>query len=860
MTKHVLFSLVLFLSFFWVKSFHIVGGEIEFITVRPGVYRINLIQYKDEAQTENPGYDSNVTIFFFSNKDDALAYQVTLPQVNITAVDYTNFECSIEDLSTSRILYSETVELDPEDFSDEEGYYLVWERCCRNEAIDNIVEPGLTGMKYVLEIPPLWKNDRPFVNTSPILNRPLSDYACVNQLYYVDFIGQDVDGDSLVYRLSTPLNSSSQNPLPQPAPKPHLEINWQPGFNITNIIPGTKPLRINNKGFLTVTASTRGLYVFSVIVEEWRDQEKIGEVQRDFQMLVIDGCNPPDPPEVTVRIPDQDDFDSEVDTLNYSISDDKCFEFIVANIAPGENISFRAEPVNFEDINGVVEDVFSVESRNVGLNQDTLIVTVCAPGCPPDIGKPFIIDLIAADDACPLPQLDTVRLVLNVEPPPNFDPRLAPISPSYTVGVNEILTLNFTGTDQDLDRLLVDFRLLDDEGFIDLESFGFSLNITRQELGIIQGEIIWDTSCSTSDFSENQTFVTSLAVDDEDICNYDNNNGQEIIFSVVLPPNSSPQVTSDAPSDELTIVLGEELNFALDVLDTDQDSVNLIIEGVGFDPADVGVDFSANQTFGSADGVFRWATSCESFDVLNKDFYTFLFITEDFDICQEKNSDTLKIDVQIGIPENMAPFFPSYSFYELEVNQYFELDISAFDNDNGDSLTLRFFDGFRRPSSQTLNFESKKGLSEVSSLLTWTPECDLLDLGETSKTFELIFQAFDDRCPVQASETVSIIFEVKESREFYDRFEPANAFSPNGDGVNDFYSMSNLPNPNQNLPPNNCDDEFQSIIIVDRSGTVVFESGRREFIWRGNNVEAGTYFYSVNFANTKYKGFVQVLK
>ncbi|MEQ8238296.1 MAG: gliding motility-associated C-terminal domain-containing protein [Cyclobacteriaceae bacterium] len=860
MKKHLLFFLVLFLSFFWAKSFHIVGGEIEFITVRPGVYRINLIQYKDEAQTENPGYDPEVEIFFFSNKDNSFVYRITLPQVSIAEVDYTNFECSIEDLSTSRILYSETVELDPEDFSDEEGYYLVWERCCRNEAIDNIVEPGLTGMKYVLEIPPLWKNDRPFVNTSPILNRPLSDYACVNQLYYVDFIGQDVDGDSLVYRLSTPLNSSSQIALPLPTPKPHLEINWEPGFNLNNVVPGPRPLQINTKGFLTVTASTKGLYVFSVIVEEWRDRVKIGEVQRDFQMLVIDGCNPPDPPEVTVKIPDREDFNSEVDTLNYAVADDKCFEFIVANITLGENISFRAEPVNFEDINGIVEDVFSVESRNVGVNQDTLIVTVCAPGCPPFIDKPFIIDLIAADDACPLPQLDTVRLVMNVEPPPNNDPILAPIPPTYTAGINEILTVDFTGTDQDLDQLFVQFGLSEDDGFNDLASLGFSLNVTRDDLGIIQGEIIWDTSCSTSDFSEIQTFATTLSVDDDDICRYVNESAQEIVFSVVLPPNSSPQISSDAPSEELNVVLGERLNFVIDVLDEDQDSVNLIIEGVGFDPADVGVDFNANQTFGLANGFFRWATSCESLDVLNKDFYTFLFITEDFDVCQEKNSDTLRIDVQIDIPENSAPFFPSYSSYELEVNQYFELDISAFDSDTGDSLTLRFFDGFRRPNSQTLNFEVKKGLSEVSSLLSWTPECDLLDLGETSKTFELIFQAFDDRCPVQASETVSIFFEVKETREFYDRFEPANAFSPNGDGINDFYSMSNLPNPNQNLPPNNCDDEFQSIIIVDRSGTVVFESDRRDFIWRGNNVESGTYFYSVNFAKTTYKGFVQVLK
>ena len=71
-----------------------------------------------------------------------------------------------------------------------EGYYIVWERCCRNLNAVNIVNPLGTGMKYVLEIPPLWKNGRIFKNSSPTLFRPLSDYACINQLYYIEFTGE----------------------------------------------------------------------------------------------------------------------------------------------------------------------------------------------------------------------------------------------------------------------------------------------------------------------------------------------------------------------------------------------------------------------------------------------------------------------------------------------------------------------------------------------------------------------------------------------------------------------------------------------------------------------------------------------
>ena len=50
------------------------------------------------------------------------------------------------------------------------------------------------------------------------------------------------------------------------------------------------------RGSITVTPTEVGLYVFSVKADEYRDGVKIAEARRDFQMLVVDGCSPPDPP------------------------------------------------------------------------------------------------------------------------------------------------------------------------------------------------------------------------------------------------------------------------------------------------------------------------------------------------------------------------------------------------------------------------------------------------------------------------------------------------------------------------------------------------------------------------------------
>ena len=56
----------------------------------------------------------------------------------------------------------------------------------------------------------------------------------------------------------------------------------------------------------------------SVKADEFRDGVKIGQARRDFQMLVVDGCNPPDPPEALVLVPGKNEFYSEDDMKQYS--------------------------------------------------------------------------------------------------------------------------------------------------------------------------------------------------------------------------------------------------------------------------------------------------------------------------------------------------------------------------------------------------------------------------------------------------------------------------------------------------------------------------------------------------------------
>ena len=217
--KQLILILLLCLPFLGAAS-HIVGGEFELLHISGNVYRLNLVLYFD-VHNGNPGAkDLSATARIFRMRDNRVMKDVILPLTSESEVLYSQIECAIGDLVTSKLIYTSTVTLSDNEFNDPLGYYVAWERCCRNYEIDNIFSevpsPGtiFAGQTFYLEIPPVVKNGKPFIDSSPRLFPPLSDYACKGKPYYVDFSGTDDDGDSLAYSLATPLNTKVGIALP----------------------------------------------------------------------------------------------------------------------------------------------------------------------------------------------------------------------------------------------------------------------------------------------------------------------------------------------------------------------------------------------------------------------------------------------------------------------------------------------------------------------------------------------------------------------------------------------------------------------------------------------------------------------
>lgn len=266
---------------------HVVGGNIEVTQTGANTFTITASVFRDCNGSIDP--DGDITIY--EQGTNNVIVSTILPQAHTPYVVELGDSCyTPTGLCVEQWTFEGSVTL----ANNTNGYYVVWGVCCRNAGIDNIASPSSEGSLFYTEFPnPALAG----MNSTPQFGPfPADGYFCVNYELDIPSTVVDPDGDSLVFSLVTPYNDNSFT-------QPFSNVAWETGYSLANIVGNIAqaPMSIDSEtGMITVHPEQAGVFVFSILVEEYRNSIKIGETLRDVQYEAL-ACSFDAPPSIDMQ-------------------------------------------------------------------------------------------------------------------------------------------------------------------------------------------------------------------------------------------------------------------------------------------------------------------------------------------------------------------------------------------------------------------------------------------------------------------------------------------------------------------------------------------------------------------------------
>lgn len=176
-----------------------------------------------------------------------------------------------------------------------QGYYIFYDRCCRNPGTINLDQPDQQGLAFTAFIgPTLLQNSSPVFTDVPVPE------ICINDTTGVLNTATDPDGDILVFSFVDPFrgyggDGLGGNPPPNPGLPNNLgwpppAVTWGTGFNANTIFgPGGYQFMNQNSGFTQYRPTVLGTFVTAIEIREFRPPNlstPIGITRRDMQIIV----------------------------------------------------------------------------------------------------------------------------------------------------------------------------------------------------------------------------------------------------------------------------------------------------------------------------------------------------------------------------------------------------------------------------------------------------------------------------------------------------------------------------------------------------------------------------------------------
>ncbi len=301
--KRIVTLLICVSSFYPAFAKHIIGGGFTYRCLDNGNYEFTLKVYRDCAGGGAPFDDlANIAVYLGDNQVPVLEYEASLQQIiDIDPLDQSNDPCINIPPGICVQEGSYTFILNLPGWPSTESYHIVYQRCCRNESISNILNPGDVGATFTIEITPA---SQTVCNNSPTFNNFPPIVLCNNIPLDFSHSASDEEGDQIIYELCPPLlggglagspsdptgdPTSCEGVFPSPPCPPPFDLpNYVPPYTAFDPMPANPPLSIDAlTGKLSGTPNQTGQYIVAICAKEYRNGELLSLIRREFQFNVV---------------------------------------------------------------------------------------------------------------------------------------------------------------------------------------------------------------------------------------------------------------------------------------------------------------------------------------------------------------------------------------------------------------------------------------------------------------------------------------------------------------------------------------------------------------------------------------------
>ncbi len=407
------------LLLFWASfanGFHIVGGDFSSEYLGGNSFRIRLTVYRDCSNPNAAYFDPTIIIGAYTLNGDVLQDSFHVDLTSVSTLQLAGPGCaSPPAVCMEQGDYVRVIDLPP--FNG--GYYLVWERCCRNSAVVNLNQADQTPMVFYHELA-----NPALQNNSPVFNSPPLPFTCLNSLFRFNFAATDPDGDSLSYTLSTPLaggytDRNTPNPFSAlnspggqnqvPESRPYSDAIWASGFSLADICSGPQAMTLDPvTGIAEGIPALPGLFAMAVNVYEYRNGVLIGMVRREIEFTVI-ACTDNTAPNLGPAILNASYDIYETDTLNidvFALDPDGDSIYLVHT---GE-VFAQSPAAGLPPPYATSRDTSGIDSVRVPFEWITK--------CGQSRDSVYVVEYEIRDNGCPLPLYSIARITVRVRPVP----------------------------------------------------------------------------------------------------------------------------------------------------------------------------------------------------------------------------------------------------------------------------------------------------------------------------------------------------------------------------------------------------------------------------------------------------------